>query len=122
VAAAAASSGRRSGRRHRHRCLRTPPGLTESYQTGGKAGECLENLGRDVVIRRKCSREPSEPAAHTVPLRKGTGVAAASVSLDTTRSNGGYQTGGKAGECLENHERDVSHLASVLAGAFPHGL
>ncbi len=31
VAADAARSGRRSGRRRRHRCLRTPPGLTGSY-------------------------------------------------------------------------------------------
>jgi hypothetical protein len=50
VAAAAARSGRRSGRRRRHRYLRTPSGLTGSYETGGKAGECLENPGREVFF------------------------------------------------------------------------
>ncbi len=50
VAAAMARSGRISGRRRRHRCLRTPPGLTGSYQTGGKAGE-FPRLRRAMVQR-----------------------------------------------------------------------
>jgi len=52
VAAAAAISGRRFGRRRRRRGLRTPPGLTGSYQTrekdveeeGGCREVCAEGL------------------------------------------------------------------------------
>ena len=51
MAAATARSGRRSGRRRRHMSLRTPPGLTGSYHTGGKARE----MPCDILGGTSCS-------------------------------------------------------------------
>ena len=71
MAAAATRTGKRSGSRRRHPCLRIPPGMTGSYQTIGKARECLENPGRDVFLYGVSARGslPTRPLHIVVPIR-----------------------------------------------------